>query len=241
MFKRFDRDVRRAVVLAHRSAAGFGCRTGPEHLLLGLARLRTDAVSVTEALGGLGCTQDAVLAIVEETAGRAEDPPYTEFFRGGLVEVDIADFTLEARQVLERAADEADRDLSLDVRAVHLLAALLDEEAGARARQILARLQSIEVIRAAVFQAVGWRPLGPVEISAAEGMRWEADLGEARLIINDPAIATRVQRLLEQADGHLAGTGMLTREFLALRHSVETWVVELSWKMQVHPPNPDEA
>jgi ATP-dependent Clp protease ATP-binding subunit ClpA len=241
MFQRFDRDMRRAVFLAYRSAVGFDCRPGAEHLLLGLVRLKTETVELAEAFARMGCPQEAVLAAVEELAGRREDPPFTEFFRGGLVEVDVADFSPQARQVLERAVREADADLSLDVRAVHLVAALLDEEAGGPARQILSRLAPVETIKAMLFQFLGRQPLAPAELSAAAALRWETDADQARLVIADPAIAARVQRLIEQADGHLAGTGILAREFLALRQSVETWVAELNWKIQAPPPHPDEA
>jgi hypothetical protein len=51
----------------------------------------------------MGCPQDAVLVAVEEMAGRGQDPPCTEFFCGGLHEVDVAEFRPDARQVLERA------------------------------------------------------------------------------------------------------------------------------------------
>ena len=139
-FERFSGEARRVVVGAVESAERLGHRSvGSEHMAIGVAGT-SDTVAAA-ALGGLGITPDALSAAVAES------------LVGGAPGHRRRPFTPASRRVLERSLEIAVERGDPDIRAHHILFALLDDE-GDGAVVLTSLGSDADAIRAAVESAL---------------------------------------------------------------------------------------
>jgi len=138
-FERFSGEARRVVAAAVESAEGLGHRrVGSEHLAIGVATAADTVAS--RALTSVGITAEALSASVADTlVGGAEGPQRRPF-------------TPASRRVLERSLVVAMERGDNDIRAHHILLALLDDE-GDGAVVLTAQGADVAAIRAAVETA----------------------------------------------------------------------------------------
>lgn len=138
-FERFSGEARRAVVGAVQSAEGLGHRrVGSEHLAIGVAGC-ADTVA-GRALAAVGITPDTLSTAVADTLVGGADAPQRR------------PFTPAARRVLQRSLEVAMDRGDRDIRAHHILLAILDDE-GDGAGVLTAHGADAAAIRAAVESA----------------------------------------------------------------------------------------
>lgn len=120
MFERYNEPARRSLFFSRYEASMLGSlRIGTEHLLLGVLKERDPLI--THLLGTVSVTGDALRQIVYARAGASAAPLN--------VSVEIP-FNSEAKDVLQYAAEEADRLLHRHIGPEHLLLGLLRLEGG---------------------------------------------------------------------------------------------------------------
>ncbi len=139
-FERFSGEARRAVAGAVEGAERLGHRrVGSEHLAIGVAAAADTAAS--RALAAVGVTPEALSASVADTLVGGADGPQRR------------PFTPAARRVLEGSLAVAMDRGDNDIRAHHILLALLDDE-GDGAVALTSRGADAVAIRAAVEEAL---------------------------------------------------------------------------------------
>jgi len=120
MFERYNEPARRSLFFSRYEASMLGSPViGTEHLLLGVLKEREPLI--TELLGTANVTADALRQIIYARAGASGAPLD--------VSVEIP-FNREAKDVLQNAAQEADRLLHRHIGPEHLLLGLLGLEGG---------------------------------------------------------------------------------------------------------------
>jgi prophage maintenance system killer protein len=135
MFMQFTDRARRVVVLAENEARGLGHGfTGTEHLLLGLLAEGEGVAAL--ALESLGISLEEARDRVEEIAGRGQDAPAGHI-----------PFTPRAKQVLERALQEALQLGHSYIGTEHLLLSLLAEDDGIDAQVLAGRGAGYALVR----------------------------------------------------------------------------------------------
>jgi prophage maintenance system killer protein len=135
MFMQFTDRARRVVVLAENQARGLGHGfTGTEHLLLGLLAEGEGVAAL--ALEPLGISLEEARDRVEEIAGRGQDAPAGHI-----------PFTPRAKQVLERALQEALQLGHSYIGTEHLLLSLLAENDGIAAQVLAGRGAGYALVR----------------------------------------------------------------------------------------------
>src|SRR4030095_12737982 len=120
MFERYNEPARRSLFFSRYEASMLGSRViGTEHLLLGVLKEREPLRR--ELLGTANVTADALRQIMYARAGASAAPLD--------VSVEIP-FNSDAKDVLQYAAEEADRLLHRHIGPEHLLLGLLSVERG---------------------------------------------------------------------------------------------------------------
>jgi hypothetical protein len=120
MFERYNEPARRSLFFSRYEASMLGSRViGTEHLLLGVLKEREPLI--TKLLGTANVTADALWQIMYARAGASFAPLD--------VSVEIP-FNRDAKDVLQYAAEEADRLLHRHIGPEHLLLGLLRLEGG---------------------------------------------------------------------------------------------------------------
>jgi hypothetical protein len=142
MFERFGDDARRVVVTSQEEARRLDHDAiGSEHLLLALAS--SDSGVASSVLVAFGVTPPEARSVVRELAGEGSGPPTGHI-----------PFTADAKSVLERSLAVALERDDTSISALHLLVALLDQQAQAVAQVIDRLVDDRDALRAAVLVAL---------------------------------------------------------------------------------------
>jgi len=196
MFERYTERARRALFFARYEASRFGSVSiEPDHLLLGVVR------------EGKGLT-DRLFASVRMSfeSIRREIEARTEVREKVATSVEMP-FGPLTKQVLEYAADEADRLRHNYIGTEHLLLALLREGTSAAAKTLTAHALTLDNVRSHLVQVLN-PTVGTSGISAAEQVDSIRQLVEkvATTQINNPQVSelvARIRRDLDDLKSHL--------------------------------------
>jgi hypothetical protein len=155
MFERYNEPARRLLFFARYEASVLGSRViGTEHLLLGVLKEREPLI--TELLGTANVTADALRQIIYARAGASAAPLD--------VSVEIP-FNRDAKDVLQYAAQEADRLLHGHIGPEHLLLGLLRLEQGLACEILREHGLSLTSIREALVIHVSANSPPPPDIA----------------------------------------------------------------------------
>jgi hypothetical protein len=159
MFERYNEPARRSLFFSRYEASMLGSlRIGTEHLLLGVLKERDPLI--THLLGTVSVTGDALRQIIYARAGASAAPLN--------VSVEIP-FNRDAKDVLQYAAEEADRLLHDHIGPEHLLLGLLRLEGGLAWEILREHGLSLTSIREALVIHVSANSPPPPDIAGVLG------------------------------------------------------------------------
>lgn len=146
MWQRFTERSRRVVFFAQQEASRLGHNTvHTEHLLLGL--VREDDSTAARALNALGVFPDDVHARLQGRLAPGADPPGRD-----------SQLSAASKRVIDRAYDEARRQITNYIGSEHLLLGLLHQQDEAAGQVLMELGLNLERARAAVEQVQAAQP-----------------------------------------------------------------------------------